>query len=202
MVRQASPAQMIAYWKGHGFKEVVLVDAEDFDDTNQASAYADSSYFLHQQRLAFAAAVLAGVDKAAKSALGGTLTAFIIKQMKGTGVHTVGAKSHNLYPADSLDKPHMIEGLQRRALNPEAWAIVRENFVRAGGGPAVKTSVTEHAPDMAPLGKMPLHEFARGEKGCSCNRDGRAGGLCGHQGQAFRRDQCRRQRSLRDEEHQ
>ncbi len=108
--------------------------------------------------------MLAGVDKAAKSALGGTLTAFIIKQMKGTGVHTVGAKSHNLYPADSLDKPHMIEGLKRRALNPEAWAIVRENFVRAGGGPAAKTAVTEHVLELAPLGKMPLHEFAKGEK--------------------------------------
>jgi phosphoketolase len=161
MVSRFTNAEMIAYWKGHGFKEVILVDAKDFDDTNQASAYADSSYFSHKQRLAFAAAVLAGVDKAAKSALGGTLTAFIIKQMKGTGVHTVGAKSHNLYPADSLDKPHMIEGLKRRALNPEAWAIVRENFVRAGGGPAVKTSVTEHVLDMAPLGKMPIHEFAK-----------------------------------------
>jgi phosphoketolase len=164
MVSRFSNAEMIAYWKGHGFKEVILVDAKDFDDTKQASAYADSSYFSHKQRLAFAGAVLAGVDKAAKSALGGTLTAFIIKQMKGAGVHTVGAKSHNLYPADSLDKPHMIEGLQRRALNPEAWAIVRENFVRAGGGPAVKTAVTEHVLDLIPLGKMPLHEFAKGEK--------------------------------------
>lgn len=162
MVSRFSNADMVAYWKGHGFKEVVLVDAKEFDDTNQDSAYADSSFFSHKQRLAFAAAVLAGVDKAAKSALGGTLTAFIIKQMKGTGVHTVGAKSHNLYPADSLDKPHMIDGLKRRALNPEAWAVVRENFARAGGGPAVKTSVTEHVLDLAPLGKMPLQEFAKG----------------------------------------
>jgi phosphoketolase len=164
MVSRFSNEEMIAYWKGHGFKEVVLVNAKDFDDTNQASAYADSSYFSHKQRLAFAAAVLAGMDKAAKSALGGTLTVFIIKQMKGTGVHTVGAKSHNLYPADSLDKPHMIDGLKRRALNPEAWAIVRENFVRAGGGPAVKTSVTEHVLDLIPLGKLPLHDFAKTEK--------------------------------------
>jgi phosphoketolase len=164
MVSRFSNADMIAYWKGHGFKEVVLVDAKDFDDTNQESAYADSSRFSHKQRLAFTAGVLAGVDKAAKSALGGTLTAFIIKQMKGTGVHTVGAKSHNLYPADSLDKPHMIDGLKRRALNPEAWALVRENFARAGGGPAVNTAVTEHVLELAPLGEMPLHEFAKGEK--------------------------------------
>jgi phosphoketolase len=164
MVSRFTNAEMIAYWKGHGFKEVVLVDAKEFDDSNQPSAYADSSYFSHKQRLAFAAAVLAGGDKAAKSALGGTLTAFIIKQMKGTGVHTVGAKSHNLYPADSLDKPHMIEGLKRRALPPEAWALVRENFVRAGGGAAAKTAVTEQVLELAPLGKMPIHEFARGEK--------------------------------------
>jgi phosphoketolase len=164
MVSRFSNEEMIAYWKGHGFKEVVLVDAKAFDDTNQASAYADSSYFSHKQRLAFAAAVLTGVDKAAKSALGGTLTAFIIKQMKGTGVHTVGAKSHNLYPTDSLDKPHMIDGLKRRALNPEAWVIVRENFVRAGGGPSAKTSVTEHVLELTALGNMPLHEFAKGEK--------------------------------------
>ncbi|MBW8076970.1 MAG: phosphoketolase, partial [Gallionella sp.] len=164
MVSRFTNAEMIAYWKGHGFKEVVLVDAKEFDDSNQPSAYADSSYFSHKQRLAFAAAVLAGVDKAAKSALGGTLTAFIIKQMKGTGVHTVGAKSHNLYPADSLDKPHMIEGLKRRALPPEAWALVRENFVRAGGGAAAKTAVTEQVLELAPLGKMPIHEFSKGEK--------------------------------------
>jgi len=164
MVSRFTNESMIAYWKGHGFKEVILIDAKDFDDTHQAGAYADSSRFSHKQRLAFAAAILSAMHKAAKSALDGTLTAFIIKQMKGTGVHTVGAKSHNLYPADTLDKPHMIEGLQRRALNPEAWTIVRENFVRAGGGPAARTSVTEQVLDLAPLGALPVQEFARGEK--------------------------------------
>ena len=164
MVSRFTNEEMIAYWKGHGFKEVVLVNAKDFDDTNQVGEYVDSSHFSLKQRLAFAAAVLAGIDKAAKSALGGTLTVFIIKQLKGTGVHTVGAKSHNLYPADTLDKPHMIDGLKRRALNPEAWSIVRENFVRAGGGPAVKTAVTEHVLDMTPLGNMPLHDFPKSEK--------------------------------------
>ena len=164
MVSRFTNEEMIAYWKGHGFKEVVLVNAKDFDDSNQTGEYADSSYFSLKQRLAFAAAVLKGMDRAAKSALGGTLTAFIIKQMKGTGVHTVGAKSHNLYPADSLDKPHMIEGLKRRALNPEAWAIVRENFMRAGGGPAARTAVTEHVLELAPLGRMPLNDYAKTEK--------------------------------------
>ena len=164
MVSRMSNDEMIAYWKGHGFKEVVLVDAKPFDDSKQEGAYVDSSRFSLGQRLAFAKAVLEGMDRAAKSALSGTQTAFIIKQLKGTGVHTVGAKSHNLYPADTLDKPHMIEGLTRRALNPEAWQIVRDNFSRAGGGPAVKTSVTEHVLELAPLGKMPFQDFAKGEK--------------------------------------
>jgi phosphoketolase len=164
MVSRFSNDEMIAYWKGHGFQEVVLVNAKDFDDTRQASAYVDSSAFSFKQRLAFAQAVLTGMDKAAKSALGGTRTAFIIKQLKGAGVHALGAKSHNLYPADALDKPHIMNALQRRALPAAAWQLVRDNFARAGGGPAVKTAVTESVLDIAPLGKLPLQDFAVGEK--------------------------------------
>ncbi|TPW11484.1 MAG: transketolase central subunit, partial [Halothiobacillaceae bacterium] len=149
MVSRMGNGEMIAYWQGHGFKEVVLIDAKDFDDSGQDSAYADSSYFSLEKRLAFTQAILQGMERAAQAALNGTLTAFIVKQMKGAGVHTVGSKSHNLYPADTLDQPHMIAGLKRRALNPEAWQIVRDNFVRAGGGPAVKTVVTEHVLDIA-----------------------------------------------------
>ena len=164
MVSRMTNEEMTNYWKGHGFKEVVLIDAKDFDDSGQESAYADSTYFSFENRLAFTQAILEGVDKAAKSAMSGTLTVFIIKQMKGAGVHTVGSKSHNLYPTDTLDQPHIIAGLQRRALNPEAWQIVRDNFSRAGGGPAVKTSVTEHVLDLAPLGKLPINEFSKEEK--------------------------------------
>ncbi|MES9958698.1 MAG: phosphoketolase, partial [Sedimenticola sp.] len=91
-------------------------------------------------------------------------TAFIIKQMKGAGVHTVGAKSHNLYPTDTLDQPHIIEGLKRRALNPEAWQTVRDNFRRAGGGAAAKTVVTESVLELAPLGNLPMQDFPVGEK--------------------------------------
>ncbi|WP_028989087.1 phosphoketolase [Thermithiobacillus tepidarius DSM 3134] len=159
-----SNEDMIAYWAGHGFDEVVLVDAKSFDDTGQDSAYVDSTRFSLNQRLAFTQTVLAGMHWAAQSALSGKLTAFIIKQLKGAGVHTLGAKSHNLYPADTLDQPHIIEGLQRRALSPQAWAVVRENFVRAGGGPAVRTAVTERVLDIAPLGEFPMHEYAKGEK--------------------------------------
>ncbi|MEW5892512.1 MAG: phosphoketolase [Pseudomonadota bacterium] len=164
MVSRMSNEEMIAYWAGHGFDEVVLVDAKSFDDSGQEGAYVDSSRFSLAKRLEFTQAVLEGMDYAARSALSGKLTAFILKQLKGAGVHTLGAKSHNLYPADTLDKPHMIEGLKRRALNPEAWRIVRENFVRAGGGPAVKTVVTERVLELAPLGKFPCHDYAKGEK--------------------------------------
>ena len=90
--------------------EVILVDAKAFDDAGQDGAYVDSTRFSLERRLAFTRAVLQGMDRAARSALDGTPTAFIIKQLKGSGVHTVGAKSHNLYPADTLDQPHIYRG--------------------------------------------------------------------------------------------
>lgn len=164
MVSRMSNAEMTAYWQGHGFKEVVLIDAKDFDDANQPEAYVDSSQFSFEQRMAFSQAVLQGMDKAAKSALGGTLTCFIIKQLKGAGVHALGAKSHNLYPADTLDAEHIKSALQRRALHEDAWQLVRENFTRAGGGPAAKTVVTEHALALPSLGELPFNEFGKDEK--------------------------------------
>ena len=164
MVSLHSNQQMIEYWVGHGFDEVVLVNAKDFDDSGQQGEFVDSTHFSFGQRLAFAKAVLQGMEHASKSAMGGKLTAFIIKQLKGSGVHTVGAKSHNLYPADTLDAKHIIDGLQRRALAPEAWQIVRDNFSRAGGGPAVKTVVTEQVLDIVALPKLAMQEFAKGDK--------------------------------------
>ena len=169
MVSQHDNEQMEAYWRGHGFDEVVLIDAKEFDDSGQAGAFVDSSYFSFGQRLAFTQAVLQGVNRAARSAQGrvdgrGRLTVFIIKQLKGTGVHTVGAKSHNLYPTDTLDQPHIIDGLKRRALPAEAWQIVRDNFQRAGGGPAVKTVVTESELKSAPPPKFEMQAFDKGEK--------------------------------------
>ncbi len=164
MVSLHSNEQMINYWKGHGFEEVVLVDASEFDDRGQSGAFVDSTRFSFEQRLAFTQAVLQGVDQAARSAMGGTLTAFIIKQLKGSGVHALGAKSHNLYPADTLDAEHMIHALQRRALPAEAWQIVRDNFRRAGGGPAAKTVVTERELALVSLPKLVLQEFHKGEK--------------------------------------
>ncbi len=163
MVSNFSNDEMIRYWQGHGFKEIVLVDAKEFDDANQSGAYVDSSRFSHEKRLSFARAVLSGADRAARSALGGRLTAFIVKQLKGAGVHALGAKSHNLYAQHTLENSDVIEGLRRRALPAEAWQLVRDNFVRAGGGPAVKTSVTESVIDLVPLGELPLKEIAPGE---------------------------------------
>lgn len=162
MISAKTNEQMMAYWHGNGFEEVVLVDAKDFDDRNQAGDYVDSTAFSFGQRLAFTKAVLLGVDEAARSALSGKLTVFIIKQLKGAGVHARGAKSHNLYPQDTLDAPHIASALQERALPYAAWQLVRTNFERAGGGPAAKTVVTEFEYPLPELGELPLEEYQIG----------------------------------------
>src|SRR5690606_14974098 len=122
-----------------------------------------STRFSHSQRLAFQAAVLEGVDRAAKQALGGKLTAFIVKQLKGAGVHALGAKAHNLYPADTLEAEPIMNGLKRRALHADAWTLVRTNLSRAGGGPAARTVATERKRALPELGALPLNDFALGE---------------------------------------
>jgi phosphoketolase len=145
-----------------GFKNVILVDAKDFDDANQPGAYVDSTAFSFQQRLAFTQAVLAATDQAAKAALGGTLTVLIIKQLKGAGVHKRGAKSHNLYPGDSLDKDYIVAALKARALTPAAWDLVRTNFERSMGGPNAQTAVTESVLPVPDLGLCPWSNFRSG----------------------------------------
>jgi phosphoketolase len=164
MVSIKTNEEMIDYWRGHGFENVVLIDAKPFDDADQQGGYVDSTLFSTSARLAFSRVVLSQMKHAADCAMNGQLTVFIIKQLKGAGVHAAGAKSHNLYPGDSLDKPAIAEGLQRRALSPHAWQLVRDNFQRAGGGPAVKTVVTEFELDLPELGELPKQEFAIGEK--------------------------------------
>lgn len=163
MVSPMSNDTMLAYWKAHGFEDVILVDAKAFDDTNQDGAYVDSTRFSQSQRLAFQGAVLAELNRAANQALGGTLTAFIIKQLKGAGVHATGAKAHNLYPADTLDAEHVIGGLRRRALSIDAWELVRHNLSRAGGGAAAQTVATERERALPDLGDLPLQDFTPGE---------------------------------------
>jgi phosphoketolase len=162
MVSLKSNEDMTAYWTGNGFKEVILVNAKDFDDQNQPGEYVDSTMFSFEKRLAFNQAVLAAADKAAKSALGGTLTVMIIKQLKGAGVHARGAKSHNLYPHHTLENAEIIAGMKSCALSPDAWELVRSNCVRAGGGSSSKVAVTEFTRPLPDLGKLPLVEFEVG----------------------------------------
>lgn len=164
MVSTKTNEEMIAYWRGNGFKEVILVNAKDYDDADQPGDYADSSRFSWGQRLAFTQAVLEATDRAAQSALGGTLTVLIVKQLKGAGVHKRGAQSHNLYPGDSLEKDYIVAALQERALAPEAWQLVRTNFERAAGGPAAQQAVTESVRPLADLGSLTLTEYPLGEK--------------------------------------
>ncbi|MBE9060479.1 phosphoketolase [cf. Phormidesmis sp. LEGE 11477] len=155
--------QMTSYWSGNGFAKVILIDAKEYDDANQEGAYVDSTAFSDKQRTTFTQAILEATDAAAKSALGGTQTVLIVKQLKGAGVHKRGSQSHNLYAGDSLDKDYIISALKARALPPEGWALVRENFARSHGGPGAKTAVTESELPLSELGALPLNEFELGE---------------------------------------
>jgi phosphoketolase len=162
MVSTKTNEEMVAYWKGNGFAEVILVNAKDYDDANQSGDYVDSTKFSFDARMQFTQAILEATDKAAKSALGGKLTVLIVKQLKGAGVHKRGSQSHNLYPGDSVEKDYIASALQERALTPEAWDLVRTNYTRANGGAAVKTAVTEQELALADLGTIPLTEYEVG----------------------------------------
>lgn len=184
MVSLKTNQEMIDYWRGNGFEEVILIDAKEFDDQNQAGAFVDGTAFSFEQRLAFTQAVLTHVDKAAKSALGGKLTVFIIKQLKGAGVHARGAKSHNLYGHHTLDNADIIAGLQANAMPAEVWELVRTNCERSNGGPASKTAVTESVLPLPDLGALPLEEHVvGGDSKISTTAMGR---LVGHVGQQDR----------------
>ncbi len=159
MVSTKPNEEMIEYWEGNGFKEIILVNAKDFDDANQPGEYVDSTAFSWEKRLEFTKAVLEATDKAAKSALGGKLTVLIIKQLKGSGVHARGAKAHNLYGYHTLDNEEIVQALKQRALPPAAWQLVRSNFERAAGGPASHQVVTEKELSLPDLGTLPLNEF-------------------------------------------
>lgn len=164
MVATYSNEAMINYWQGNGFEEVILVNAKDFDDQNQPGDYVDSTAFSFGQRLAFMEAIVEATDRAAKSALGGKLTVLIVKQLKGAGVHKRGSKSHNLYPGDSLEKDYIVAALKERALTPDAWNLVRTNYLRAGGGPAAKVAVTETELKIPTVANLPLQEFTPEDK--------------------------------------
>jgi len=165
MVSTKTNSEMIQYWQGNGFQEIILINAKDFDDANQPGEYVDSTKFSMKKRLEFTQAVLEATDKAAQSALGGKLTVLIVKQLKGAGVHKRGAASHNLYPGDTLEKDYIVNALQELALPPAAWELVRTNFERAAGGPASHHVVTEKELPLPDLGTLPLQEFpVKGDK--------------------------------------
>ncbi len=164
MVSTKSNQDMVSYWRGNGFAEVILVDAKDYDDAHQPGDYVDSTQFSLPQRLAFTQAILEATDRAAKSALGGKLTVLIVKQLKGAGVHDRGAKSHNLYGHHTLDNPQIVAALQQRALSPQAWDLVRTNWERSAGGPAAQVAVTEKELPLPALDPLPLKEFPVGDK--------------------------------------
>ncbi len=159
MVSTKPNQEMIEYWEGNGFQEIILVNAKDFDDANQSGEYVDSTAFSLEKRLEFTQAVLEATDRAAKSAMSGKLTVLIIKQLKGAGVHDRGAKAHNLYKYHTLDHEDIVSALQQRALAPEAWQLVRTNFERAAGGPASHQVVTEKEYPIPELNSLPLQEF-------------------------------------------
>ncbi len=179
MVSTKSNQEMINFWRGNGFDEVILIDAKDFDDQNQPGNYVDSTRFSFEQRLNFTKAVLVGVDEAAKSALNGKLTVFIIKQLKGAGVHARGSKSHNLYAHHTLDNVDIVNGLKSLALHPQVWELVRANCVKAGGGSASKTVVTEFDYHLPEIGQLPLEEYAIGEAKVATTSMGRLVGVVG-----------------------
>ncbi|MDR9402613.1 MAG: phosphoketolase [Halothece sp. Uz-M2-17] len=162
MVSTKPNQEMIEYWEGNGFQEVILVNAKDYDDANQSGDYVDSTAFSFAKRLEFTQAVLEATDKAAKSAMSGKLTVLIIKQLKGSGVHDRGAKAHNLYGYHTLDNEDIVKALQERSLSPEAWQLVRSNFERAAGGPAVSLVKTEFELPLPDLGQLPLEEHPIG----------------------------------------
>ncbi|NBD17512.1 MAG: phosphoketolase [Cyanobacteria bacterium] len=162
MVSTKPNQEMIEYWEGNGFQEVILVNAKDYDDANQSGDYVDSTAFSFGKRLEFTQAILEAMDKAAKSAMSGKLTVLIIKQLKGAGVHDRGAKAHNLYGHHTLDNEDIVKALQERALPPEAWQTIRTNFERAAGGPAVRSVKTEFELPLPDLGQLPLEEHAIG----------------------------------------
>ncbi|EGV32873.1 Transketolase central region [Thiorhodococcus drewsii AZ1] len=164
MVSLMDNAQMEAYWRAHDFEKIVLIDAKDFDDAGQEGAYVDSTRFGPGARLAFSRAVLEGMREAAESAMRGTLSCVILKQLKGAGVHASGAKSHNLYPGDTPEKDSIAAALERGALAPEVWSLVRTNLSRAGGGPAAETVVTERERPLTEIGALPMQPFAPGDQ--------------------------------------
>lgn len=180
MVSCWSNQRMQDHWRAHGFERILLVDAREFGDSGHG-AYADSTAFPFAARLAFARAVLEATARAKQSALSGTPTVLIIKQLKGAGVHARGAKSHNLYAHHTLQSDDIRSALQTRALPPAIWELVRTNLRWAGGGPAGQVAVTEREYPLPPLAALPYSDLELGSAQVPTTR---VGALVGAVGQA------------------
>lgn len=163
IVSLQSNEEMLAFWKAHGFREVFLVDARDFGSGDDHAAYLDSTRFDLAGRMQFTRAVLESVRRGAASALGGRHAVVIVKQLKGAGAHTTGARAHNLNPGQTLATAEIKRSLETLALPARAWELVRENFRNAGGGPAAKIAVTEREYPLPALGDLPIVDLAVGE---------------------------------------
>ncbi len=155
--------EMVALWRVHGFQEVVVIDAKEFDDQDQPGPFVDSTRFSLARRLELVAHVIDSVDRAAGLALSGRATAIVIKQIKGAGVHASGAKSHSMGAHHTLKSAEIETALTDRALSHEAWQLVRTNCERAAGGPAARMNVTELPREVADV-RVPLEEHAVGSE--------------------------------------
>ena len=159
-----SDEQMIAYFRVHGFESVEIADAAPYDDAGQPGRFVDSTLFSLPARVAFTHRVLNALDGAGKKALSGVLSAVILKQLKGAGVHEHGSRSHNLTGLHTLQNPQIIQALQRRALSAEAWRLVRANFEHAAGGPASSRALTAKERPLRALGPLPMTEMEIGSE--------------------------------------
>jgi phosphoketolase len=91
-----------------------------------------------------------------------------------------------LYAQHTLDNADIVSALKNLALTPEAWALVRSNCERAGGGPASKTVVTESVLPLPDLGQLPLEEYeVGGEPKVSTTAMGRLVGYVGSRDRNF-----------------
>ena len=153
-----SDEEMIRYFQAHGFRKVLIADAKGFDDRGQEGAFVDSTVFSPPARMKFVGRMLSVLNEAVGSALGGTPTAVVVKQLKGAGVHARGSKAHNLTAVHTLDHPDIEAALRTRALSPAAWRLVRENFRVAGGGSTADIAANVKPLPLPDLGALPLTE--------------------------------------------
>ncbi len=108
--------------------------------------------------------MLDGLQRAATIAFNGKLTAVILKQMKGAGVHTVGAKSHNLHPGGHTGQAAHHRGSEASRAAAGGLETGARQFRTRRRRPGGTHLVTESVLELAPSGELPLQEFKVGDK--------------------------------------